>query len=255
MIDKNKDFCFCTLALGAKYRNLTKQLASNLETHSPGAALVILTDEPSDFNSNNNILAYKYRQQGILMCFHDRRLVIEKALTQFRTAIHIDADTKIVDNIPDIDWFPGIIGRTENLLQHIENFSPERLKAIKNIASKLEIPLENANYVGESLYMVGKDEGREKEFVKYWGLIGRYLELQGIHGGDGNAIGLAAAKVGWTVKSDGWLKLKKVAKHLDASYEPTPETKLDNLKRRLGYHYRLNRARLMALKDFNFYYQ
>lgn len=253
MIQSSK-FCFCTLALGGKYRKLTKQLAGDLEKYSPGTLLVVYTDEPSELSNVSNILAYKYRQQGILNCYHDRRAVIEKALTKLQVTIHIDADTRIVDHLPDIEYFPGIIGRTENLLEHITKYTPERLKAVESVASKLEIALDKVNYVGESLYVVGKDRGKEKEFVKYWGLIGRYLELHGIHGGDGNAIGLAAAKVGWTVKNDGWKQLQKLTTHLDASYENTPEVWSKKLNRKFAFHYRLNLARITALKNFNFFY-
>lgn len=252
---EQKDFCFCTLALGKKYRLLVEQLASDLEKYSPGTFLVLFTDEPNDFTNKGNILAYKYRQQGILFCYHDRRFVIEKALSQFPVAIHIDADTRILSNVPKVDCYPGIVGRQENLLEHLKKYNPERLNAIKLVASKLGIPLETAPYVGESLYLVGRDEGREKEFIKYWGLIGRYLELQGIHAGDGNAIGLAAAKVGWTINSDSWVEFNKITKHLDASHEKKHQSLWDKLNRKLAYHSRLNRARVIALKDFDFFYR
>lgn len=44
-----KDFCFCTLALGSKYHTLAKQLAGDLSKHSPGTKLVILTKKPEEF--------------------------------------------------------------------------------------------------------------------------------------------------------------------------------------------------------------
>lgn len=257
MTSQNQDFAFCTLALGKKYRNLTKQLASDLKQHSPGTYVVIYTDDPDDFKGETNILAYKYRQQGILLCYHDRRLVIGKTLSQFKVAIHIDADTRILSNMPKVNWYPGIVGRQENLLEHVSKYSTERLPVIEKVATKLNIPLEKAQYVGESLYFVGSDEGKEKEFIEYWGMIGRYFELNGIHGGDGNAIGLAAAKVGWTVRSDNWQQYNQITKHLDASIEAPDapkESQLSKLNRRLSYHYRLNVARMTALKNYSFFY-
>lgn len=254
-MNANSEFCFCTLALGAKYRSFTQQLAQDLENFCPGTLLLVFTDKPEDFGENKNIVAYRYYQQGILFCYHDRRLVIAKALSKFPLAIHIDADTRVKQPINDVRFFPGIIGRKENLIEHLERHSPERIPAIKKVAYKLEIPLESVSYVGESLFVVGTDSGKEEEFVKYWGLIGRYLELQGIHGGDGNAIGLAAKKVEWEIDSNTWINLRASTSHLDAAFKPSPETWWQKYQRKLGYHYRLNAARLSALQNFDFYYR
>lgn len=76
-------------------------------------------------------------------------------------------------------------------------------------------------------------------------------------------MGLAAAKVGWKINSNEGLNIvQQLTQHLDASYQenshlfaPTKRTAWDNIKRRLDYHYRLNRARLEALKDFDFYFR
>lgn len=268
MVEAEKDFCFCTLALGEKYRLLAKRLAGDIEKYSPGTSLVIYTDAPEDFQIQKNVLAFPHQSQGILYCFHDRRLVIDKALSLFRVAIHIDADTAISEPVPEIDWQPGITsgkGKFKNILAHLEGKEkylgekiPREREAFTKLASKLSVSLENTFWIQEALYIVARDEGREKEFVKEWGRIGRYLELRGIHRGDGNAIGLAAAKVGWTVNTHGFQDLIKVRKHLDASKDKPPAKKthtvLDTVKFKLKYHSRLNLARVAALKDFDFYY-
>lgn len=271
MINRDKDFCFCTLALGEKYRRLVKQLAQDIQQYSPGTSLVVYTDLPEDLRDQNNILAYPHQSQGVLYCFHDRRFVIEKALSLFRVAIHIDADTTIIEEVPEIDWQPGITsgeGKFQNIIGHLDAKEkylgekiPKEREAFHKIASKLGISLENTFWIQEALYIVARDEGREKEFIKQWGRIGRYLELRQIHRGDGNAIGLAAAKVGWTVNTHGFQDLIKVRRHLDASKDPTeklPNSQLktmgDELKFKLKYHSRLNWARIKALKDWEFYY-
>ncbi|NES87152.1 MAG: hypothetical protein F6K10_40810 [Moorea sp. SIO2B7] len=256
MNKQEKDFCFCTLALGSSYRKMAKELASDLEKYSPGTFIYIYTDQPEEFREQKNILAFKHYQKGIQRCSNDRRLVIEKVLSKFPIAIHIDADTKLLGNIPDnLEYSPGITGCYENLIKHVSKYRPQSMGIIKNVASKLNIPLENANWIGESLYIVARDGGREKEFLKMWGLIASYLELKGMHGGDGNVMGLAAAKVGWKIeRSDSWETVNKLREHLDASHQ-IKRTSWDNLKRRLGYHYRLNKARFTALKDFDFYYR
>ncbi|BAY48227.1 hypothetical protein SAMD00079811_58480 [Scytonema sp. HK-05] len=257
MSQEQKDFCFCTLALGKKYRLLAQQLAKDLEENSPGTSIVIYTDEPEDFKSYGNTLAYKHQQQGILLCYHDKRFVLAKALSIFHAAIYIDADTRILSRVSDnVDWQPGITaGHWENLIEHISKYSPERLEPLKKVASKLNFPLENTKYIGESLFVIARDEGRESKFFEQWGMIGRYLELKGVHSGEGNAMGLAAAQVGWTVKQEGWQVIKQAVNHIGASMAYTQETYWDKWKMRLGYHYRLNLARLAALKDYDFFYK
>ncbi|MDJ0732744.1 MAG: hypothetical protein QNJ47_01445 [Nostocaceae cyanobacterium] len=248
--------CFCTLALRKKYRLLTQNLAQDLEKYAPGKQLLIYTDSPQDFVNYPNVLAFQYSQKGILHCYHDKRFVMAEALSKFDAAIYIDADTRIISQIPhNINFQPGItVGHTENLVEHVSKYTPERLETLNKVASKLNLSLETVTYMGESLFVIAKDEGRETEFFKYWGIISNYLELKGIHAGAGNAMGLAATKVGWIIKKDGWQTIRKVTQHLDAASISTQQTFWDKWQRRIGYHYRLNKARIMALKDFNFYY-
>jgi hypothetical protein len=253
---QQQNYCFCTLALRKKYRLLTQQLANDLAKYAPAKSFVVLTDEPTDFKNYANVLAFKHKQRGILHCYHDKSLVMELALSRFDAAIYIDADTTVLSPLPDtLTWQPGITaGHCENLVAHVTRYTPDRLKHIQKVASHLNINLEDSPYIGESLFIIARDEGREIEYLKYWAKIGRYLELRGIHAGSGNAMGLAAAKVGWNVAKDGWFEVRNITKHLDASYT-NKQTNWDLWKRKLGYHYRLNKARLLALTDFNFFYR
>lgn len=257
MNQQNNNFCFCTLALGSKYRLMAKELASDLEKYSPETFLVIGTDKPSDFNKNKNIIAFKLHQQGILHCYNDKRFVIKKSLITFRTAIYIDADTRIIETIPNNIIFPsGIIGCSRNILEHISKYRPQDINKIKNIGVKLNIPLEKASWIGESLFMVTKDEGKEQEFLKIWDKMAIYLELRGMYSGEGNLMGLAAAKIGWEVtKSNIWEPFKQKTKHLDASSQRNKKSFWKNLKCKINYYYRLNKVRILALKNFNFYYR
>ncbi|MDX2213399.1 MAG: hypothetical protein SFY66_08930 [Oculatellaceae cyanobacterium bins.114] len=250
-------FCFCTLALRPKYRLLTQQLAENLEQFAPGIQLVVLTDEPKDFANNRNVLAFQHQQQGILHCYHDKRFPIERALDQFDAAILIDADTKITAAIsPQLIWQGGLTARhQENLVEHVSQYNPERLSAVEKVAAKLDINPKDVTYVGESLFVVRKNQGKEREFLKYWGMIGRYLELQNVHAGSGIAIGLAAFKAGFPIIHDQQIdEIDNARKHIDASYQKKGRTRWEKISRRMGYHYRLNKTRLLALTNFSFYY-
>ncbi|KZL49307.1 hypothetical protein A2T98_13510 [Nodularia spumigena CENA596] len=253
---EHKDFCFCTLALRNKYRLLAQQLASDLEKYAPGTKLLVLTDEPRCFQDNANVLAFQHRQHGILHCYHDKSILMETALSKFSTAIHIDADTRILATLPDnLHWKPGITaGHYENLVEHVTKYNPERLQPLQKVASHLNIDLQTVTYIGESLFIITRDNGREVDYLKYWAMIGRYLELRGIHAGAGNAMGIAATKVGWTISQDNWQEIKDVIHHTDASYSNKQKSSWEKLQRRIGYHYRLNLARIMALKNAKFYY-
>lgn len=46
MVQQENKFCFCTLALGKKYRALALLLAKDIEKYSPHTSFVILTDNP-----------------------------------------------------------------------------------------------------------------------------------------------------------------------------------------------------------------
>ncbi|HIK08505.1 MAG TPA: hypothetical protein IGS40_28195 [Trichormus sp. M33_DOE_039] len=256
MTYEQQDYCFCTLALRKKYRLLTQQLATDLAQYAPGTSFVVLTDQPADFKDYANVLAFKHQQRGILHCYHDKSLVMELALAKFNAAIYIDADTSILSSFPEnLNWKPGITaGHCENLVAHVTRYTPERLPHIRKVAENLNIQLEDSPYIGESLFIIARDKGKEIEYLQYWAKIGRYLELRGIHAGSGNAMGLAAAKVGWSVSKEGWSEVRNATQHLDASYT-NKQTFWDLWKRKFGYHYRLNKARLTALTEFNFYYK
>jgi hypothetical protein len=249
-------FCFCTLAFGSRYRLMVKELANDLKQYSPGTKLIVGTEQPDDFNQEQNIIAFKLTQQGILHCYNDKRFVLEKALLKFRTAIYIDADTRIIETLPNDITFPaGIIGCHKNMLKHISKYRPRDLEKLKKMALKLNIKFEEAQWVGESLFIITRDEGKEQDFLKIWSKLATYSELRGMYSGEGSIMGLAATKVGWQIdKRDIWDSLRQIAQHLDASRERSKESFWDHLKSRIGYYYRLNKMRLIALTDFSFYY-
>lgn len=268
MVAQEKDFCFCTLALGSKYRGLAKELAAGLEIHCPKTILLVYTDKPDDFCDRHNILAVKHSQKGIRYCYNDKRFVIGEALSRYHSVIWVDADTKIMSSIPvDMQWLPGIT--SDNFLHIFEHSRnkrvSKRLEIIRKLGTKLDISLENTNYVHEDLFVITRDEGKEQEFIKQWGIIASYFELNSIHTGEGNSIGLAATKVGWNVNRHNIEPLKKAVKHTYASREPDSKSFWDKLKdpkavtvkiqRQLGYYYRLNLARLLTLSNFDFYYR
>jgi hypothetical protein len=239
------DYCFCTLALRSSYRTLAKNLAEDLKKYAPKVTLIIFSDEPDDFKDYENVLAFKYSQKGIPHCWNDRRFVVEKALSMYRTAIHIDADTRILANVPEqIEWLPGITAMTDDLLPHAHKwmYAPD-VKLMQNVANEFKIPLEKAKIIYESLYIITKDEGREFEFLNQWDILAKTLELKGYTSSDGYLMGMAAHQVGWSINKYGWENLKSLTDHFFAD-DRKPKTLWNRLKRKINYSCRLNRARL-----------
>ena len=259
MTQKQKNFCFCTLALGQRYRDITKELVKDLETNAPGISLVIYTEKPNDFSSHKNVIAFKHHQQGILHCYNDKRVLCQKAISLFPVAICIDADTRVLESLPeDIEWKPGITGWHKNLVEHVSKYRASSLPILQKLADKLNIYDESFNssgWIGEALFIIVRDNGKEIEFLETWGKISKYAELKGMHAGEGSLMGLAATKVGWVINSEAWQKISRVTQHWDASHSKPKATYWDRLQKRIGYHYRLNKSRIMALRDFVFYYK
>jgi|688.fasta_scaffold48303_4 hypothetical protein len=254
----NNNYCFSILALLPKYQFLAKRFAKTLETYSPETTVIIGTDNPSAFQDFSNVLAFKFQKKGVLHCYHDKRFVIEKALTKFKTVIQIDADTNIINHLPtSINPSFGLaVTHIENLVSHTQKYNPERLVYLHKLADKLELDLNTISYIGESLFAVSADQNQVSEFIRQWGFIARYLELHRIHAGEGNAIGLAAAKAKLEIIKPPWLEqINEVRQHFDASQLPLEKKLWDQFKQKLDYHYRFNKARITALKDFDLYYR
>lgn len=198
----DKEFCFATLALGKKYRALASLLAKDIEKYSPNTYFVVLTDYPTDFKNNPNVRAFKHRQQGV-KCWHDKRFVIAKALQMFNTCIFINADMRILGEVPaDIKWLPGITARSGcSIIKHNKNKS-NAFVLIEDVAKTMDIDLQQAKWINEFLFIVKKDEGKEMEFLRLWEIMAHYFELNKVHSGEGNAIGLAAVKAGLPLRID-----------------------------------------------------
>ena len=243
----NNSFCFSIVALGSKYQLLAKDLAKDLEKYSPETTAVIGTDNPHIFKDCSNVFAFKLKKRGILHCYHDKRFVIEQALTKFKLVIQIDADIRINGSLPkSINQSTGLAAvHIENMVEHVQKYNPERLSYLCKLADILEIDINTVTYMGESLFAVSADGDKTWEFLRQWDLIARYLELHGIHGGSGNGIGLAAAKAGLEIIKPSWLEsINKVKHHFDASKLKSRKTLWNNLSSNIDFYYRLNKARL-----------
>ncbi|RMF26488.1 MAG: hypothetical protein D6756_03635, partial [Cyanobacteria bacterium J083] len=282
-IEQNGDkFCFCTLALGKRYRLLALQLAQDLEKHSPNTKLLVLTDSLKDFHTSKNIIAIKHQQK--LWCDNDKSYLIEKALSVFDYCICIDADMRILAPVSsELEWLPGITARSCcNLLKHHSRKRQKELKIIKKIANKLDINIndEDLKWIHEFLFVVKPDSGKEIEFIQLFRKISCYLELNGIHIGAGTAMGLAAAKVGLPVRHDPVDRIiffkDRIERQRIKNGQVDPQEKLRYFEKQQKLEFpqysrgekilikaskhikdlrRLIDLKINALGDFNFYYR
>lgn len=250
-------YCFSVLALGTKYQIFARTFSQDLGRYAPEVQVIIGTDNPGFFRDCPNAIAFNITSQGILTCYNDKRFVIGEALKNVGLVVQIDADTEIRGPLPvAIVPATGVMAtHVEPIIEHAQKYNPERIKCLRKLADKLDLDIDAVHYVGESLFSVCAERDQGQDFIAQWDLIARYLELNGIHAGEGNGIGLAAAKAGLRVYQSPWLEaVDRSRRHLDAFVEEEVSLATD-LTNRLRYHYRLNRARVQALGDFEFYYQ
>lgn len=293
MTQAEPKFCFCTLALGTKYRGLALLLAKDIEKYSPHTSFVVLTDHPHDFSEQSNVLAFKHRQQGV-KSYHDKRFVIEKSLSLFNSCIFIDADMRILAPIPqELTWLqlPGITARAcedmpkkyGKVLAGTANAKLcKEFQLTHKAAKKLNLQLDSkeVKFVYEYLFAVTKDSGREIEFLRQWGKIALYYELNGVYDAEGNAIGLAAAKAGLPVRwsamegitffkdrtefikiQKGQSKMEEMSVYfeqqqmLEYPNRSFFERIVDKIVKSMKFSYKILNLRIQTLKDFDFYYR
>jgi hypothetical protein len=286
-------FCFCTLAFGNNYRNLALLLAKDLENYSPGTSFIVLTDEPRDFSKQPNVLAVKHQQQSVKL-YHDKRFAIAKGLSLFDSCIFLDADMRILAPVPqDMEWIktPGINARAcdtmpkkyaKVLTGGADSKLLKEFKITKNLAKKLNLELDsgNVNFVYEYLFAVTKDEGKEIEFLNQWETIAAYYELNAVYEGEGNAIGIAAAKaelpVRWCAmdginffkdrtelirvqKGQSDMQDMKIYFEQQRKLEYPKYSLMEKLiiktRKQILYFFYLLRLRIVTLKNFEFYYR
>jgi hypothetical protein len=204
----NNDFCFCTLALGKEYRDLALLLAEDITLYAPGIPFVILTDKPDYFSKYDHVKVFKHTQKSV-GCYQDKVYVISKALSLFNSCMFMDADMRILKEFPQLQWLPGITARScSSIKKHFSTAitnnvnTNKKYLVVEKHAHKLNLNLEDENimFISEFLFVVTKDEGKEIKFVQLWEQLGNSFELNNMYYGEGNVIGLAAAKVGLTIR-------------------------------------------------------
>lgn len=196
-----KQYCFCTLAVGERYNTHAKMLAADMQKHAPATAFVVLSDKPDEFSQYPNVQAFLHRTQSV-KGYHDKRFVLEKALSLFESCIFVDADIRMLGPVPeDIRFAPGIVARYGcGIIKHNATIKLRKsFEPIQAVARVLELNLEDVLWFHEFMFLVSRQQGKEKDFFRLWQSISYYFESKGVYGGAGNVMGLAAAKSGFDI--------------------------------------------------------
>ncbi|MGC1310025.1 MAG: hypothetical protein WA885_22585 [Phormidesmis sp.] len=195
----NSQYCFCSLAVGQRYRTHAKMLAEDLQKYAPETLFVLLTDKPKAFEPYPNVRPLFHRVRSV-KGFHDKRFVLEKALELFESCIFVDADMRVLGPVPQaIHFQPGLVARYGcGILKHTASDKVRPSFAlIQAVAQALQLDLEEVSWFHECLFTCSRQQGKEKDFFQMWQSIAYYFESKGVYDGAGNVAGLAAAKSGF----------------------------------------------------------
>lgn len=284
--NSQSSFCFCTLALGYSYCNFALDLAKDLEKYAPHQKLIILTNNPKHFEEQNNVLVFEHIPNTVYNVW-DKTYVIEKSLSLYDNCIYFDADVRILDYVPsDINFLPGItayscfsIKKKYDTVLKSPKSKTKNWQLLVNTANKLNVNLDDVKFVWEYMWMFKKDE-KTQEFIDLWRKIGRYYEQRNRYSGEGEAMGLVAAKLGIPINYD-YEKSISFFKYRDMNYkisqglvekdtmqeyiERYKEIKfpqksfLKKIKDRISNYFRINKRiillKISNLEDFDFYYR
>ncbi len=194
-------YCFCTLAVGDRYRQHAALLAQDLLLHAPHVPLLLLSDQPDDFKEFPNVQGVIHHLQSV-KGYHDKRFVLMAALDRFESCLFVDADVRVLGPLPEqMGFMPGIVARYGcGIMKHnTEGKVRPAFKLIQSVAQALQLNLTEVLWFHEFMFMITRQQGKEKDFFRAWEAIAHYFQSQGIHDGEGSVMGLAAAYSGFDI--------------------------------------------------------
>lgn len=208
------DFGFCTMAVGRSYRQFAQDLISDLLTYAPGRTLVVLTDRPQSFQQFKNeptVQVFRHVPQMPHLLF-DKVWVIRKALEILPRCVFLDADVRIIAPVPaQLNFSEGIVAYScfsmrklytkEGLFDPENPTSKQQLRLVQGVARHLQVDLDQAKFIWEYCFYVNRHP-QMIEVLNTWEKLGITYELSGRGGGEGEALGIAAAHYGVPVEYD-----------------------------------------------------
>lgn len=194
-------YCFCTLAVGDRYRQHAALLAQDLLQYAPQVPLLLLSDQPDDFQAFSNVQAILHHLQSV-KGYYDKRFVLMAALERFESCLFVDADVRVLGPLPEqMGFLPGIVARygCGTIKHNSESKVRPAFELIQTVAQALQLDLTEVLWFHEFMFMITRQKGKEKDFFQAWEAIAHYFQSQGIYDGVGNVMGLAAASSGFDI--------------------------------------------------------
>jgi hypothetical protein len=232
----NTDLCYATLAFGQPYRDMARQLASDLDVHAPGRALVIATDAVGDFAACGNVVAFAQARTGFFRCVNDKRFAVAHALEhQAAEVVFIDSDTRITQALPlrvgtdakIASVYSPMIGPQARMY-----LLPHYAEAVLAAARSFGLDPEQTRLVMDSMFAVKRDQGREKVFIHVWDLVTRYFDFQGMFIADAFCISIGAAVAGWVATDQGMAGFQAAIAHDEISRKDATPSPLSRVLKR-----------------------
>lgn len=222
------NFAFCTMTYGEKYLRLGDVLINQLT--SLGGHVFVLTSDVSHYNERSGITAIEYTKP--YFSFHEKKTVMRECLKHYQTAIFLDADVVLKEEVKDLNIFqevmPGIhilatfgnIGNTfiSEDVAPCPNLSFRNTKYGKAAVKFLEdngyqskklwhnITMDYIEHYLEGKWLLSRDEGKEEKFFEIWDKLADFTEkidielgyLNTIGAGEGGAMSIATYNSGIT---------------------------------------------------------
>ena len=227
-----QNYCFCTLAIGHKYRQLASLLAEDIRKYAPSKKLFILTDKAEFFKNYDNVITQNYKPVSVKF-YNDKRLVIQYCLEQFESCVYLDANIRIVDKVPEkLNFCEGIVAYSCcSMVKHKTTFSSlnDKFEKIKEVCSLLDLDLDNVKFLNEYFFYVSKNEKLDS-FLKYWEKLAGYFENYGFYSGEGDCIGIASAKADFPIYYDYDKKITFFKDSVELSRKKKKQKTMDNLE-------------------------
>jgi hypothetical protein len=215
-------WCFCTLALGEEYWRLTRQLAGDLARFAPGVNFLVATDNSASFADLPNVRAVHHRRKSVLG-YNDKLFVISKALNEYRTAVFVDADTRILSSV-DLDpetFQPGLkcylirtwrwVYDTHDRSSNAPQWQKDDLRIMGLLQHEFDVreDPQNIPYVVESLFAITEGKRTDLDtYLRKWNSLAQFCEQNKFFRHLGYSMGLAALLTGFPIKQHDFKGLK-----------------------------------------------
>jgi hypothetical protein len=228
----NFNFIIATVAVGEKYIRRTMKLIADV-TKVINVDFVVLTDQPTLFNSFENVTTINYDRP--IFSYHDKRLVLKKGFENYDYVLLMDADHEVrepnflteLNNLdlenniyPQVLWKHPADCSFENFIEGNTFRAPYGLE-YKDFCETNNLNIDGVILIQESFIIFKKNDEIEK-FFSIWEMLAEFCEQkdmernQGILGyGEGYSISVAAKNSNLIINEDSIIHhFAKSFKHL-----------------------------------------